>query len=103
MRKAYRYIINDFAENIRCFDENYSKFWGRVEYGKDGQAYQYVVLKDTLAERLRIKNYEFESIKKDLDKVGIIQRNSKNKFVWNTSVNGKKGNYVVLNIKENFL
>ena len=95
-RKAYRYIINDFAEN-------YSKFWGRVEYGKDGQAYQYVVLKDTLAERLRIKNYEFESIKKDLDKVGIIQRNSKNKFVWNTSVNGKKGNYVVLNIKENFL
>lgn len=102
-RKAYQYIINDFAENKRCFeDDNKSpKSWGKKE--KKENNFIYTVNKNTLEEELKKGEYEFNSIKKDWDKMGIIQKNSENKFTWNTTVNGTRGRYVVINIKEEFL
>mgnify|MGYP004659462491 FL=1 len=101
-RKAYRYIINNFSENKIFFEETAkTKFWGKKV--KQENTYIYTVNKDRLEEELKKKNFEFDSIKKDWDRAGIILRNSNNKFTWNTSVNGEKGSYVVINVLEKYL
>lgn len=101
-RKAYQFIINDFAENIGCFEEFYKgTVWGKKD--KKDNNYIYIVNKNILEKELKKGQFEFDSIKKDWDKRGIIQKNSENKFTWNTTVNGTRGRYVVINVKNEFL
>ncbi len=103
-KKAYQYIIDDFAENKKCFEEDSNgKFWGRTIIGSDSEVYGYVVLKKNLVEELEKGNFEFDSIKKDWYKVEIIQKNTQGKLCQHTSVYGQKGTYVTLFIKEEYL
>lgn len=102
-RKAYEYIINDFAENRKYFEEDgNSKFWGR-KIIQNNEIWGYVVLKKNLVEELQKGNFEFDSIKKDWANNGIIEKNTQGKLFQHTSVYGQKGIYVTLSILEKYL
>jgi len=91
-RKAYRYIINDFTANDNHFDTSYTECWGR------SADYYYEVNKGKLVERLKNGQFEFDSIKKDWEKNGILEKNSQGRYATYTKFGDlKKAYYVHIN------
>lgn len=96
-RKAYETFINIIATNHKRFDcDNNSEFWGR----KDD--FSCTINKNVLEREMRKQGFEFDSIKKAWANKGLLERNSQGKFYKATKVNGIKGYYYTINLKDDY-
>lgn len=96
-RNAYEYLISLIAVNSKRFEEqNNGEIWGRKE------EFFCIINKSILIRELSKANFEFDSIKKAWADHDLMQKNSQNKYVWCTKVNGNKGYYIYINIKDNY-
>lgn len=97
-KKAYSYIINHFVANDNKFDSTFTECWGR------STDYYYMVNKGILVRELQKMGFEFDSIKKDWDKYGILEKNSQGRYAIYTKVGQlPKASYIKINKKEIFI
>lgn len=96
-RKAYQTFISIIGTNHKRFDcDNNGELWGR----KDD--YVCIIDKTILERELRKHGFEFDSIKREWANRGLLEKNSQNKYVRNTKVNGAKGYYAFINLKDDY-
>ena len=91
--KAKEYIINIINANWRKFDENnFNEWWGRKD------EWYCTINAQILFRELQKGGYDFNTVKKEWAEEGFLEKNSQDKFIFQTTVNSKKGNYVRLKI-----
>ena len=99
---AKEYVISLVNTNQNKFGENvYGEFWGKSTpiYEENEQIQKYYIDKQILIRELAKGGFDFNTVKKEWSKSGFLIKNSQNKFIHQTQINGIKGNYIVLLLK----
>lgn len=100
---AKEYIINIINANQNKFGENvFGEFWGKSfdDIINDADVSKYYINKQILARELEKGGYDFNTVKKEWSKSGFLLKNSQDKFMHQRTINGVKGNYIVLILKK---
>ena len=91
--KAKEYIISIINANWKKFDDsNYGECWGfKNEW--------FCTINAQILYRELLKGgYEFDTVKKEWDEMGFLEKNSQGKFIHQTTVRKEKGNYIKLKL-----
>lgn len=92
--RAYDEVISLVSRNVNKFSEDANDSWGRIS----GDIV--AINKQVLEQELNKMGFDFDSIKKGLDKKGYIIKNSAGRYVHQTRVNGIKGNYIKVKLPD---
>lgn len=96
--KAKEFIKDIISINSKRFEETgYGELWGKYKNTSGDYQVCYINMQILIRE-LAKGNYEFDTVKKEWDEIGFLIKNSSGRYIHNTSVNGKKGNYILLDI-----
>lgn len=95
---AKEYIRNIINANYKRFeDNNYGECWGKFKVinGSYRLCYINAVI---LKRELEKGGFEFDTVKKEWAELKFLQKNSLNKYIHQTTINGEKGNYIILDL-----
>lgn len=96
--KAKSYIIDIINANRKRFeDTNYGENWGKIKYINGTYQICYINAQ-ILYRELERGGFEFDSIKKEWAEIDFLKMNSQGRYVHNTTLNGDKGSYVLLDL-----
>ena len=91
--KAKDYIVSIINANYKRFDENnYGECWGIKD------EFICTMNLEILQRELLKGGYEFNTVKKEWADFGFLEKNSKGRFVHQTTVRKERGNYVRLKL-----
>lgn len=94
--KAKKYIIDIINANKKKFEDNYGEIWGRF---KEIGGYKFCYINSQMLFRELAKGgFEFNTVKKEWADMKFLRKNSQDKYVLQTTVDGQKGGYVVLDL-----
>lgn len=93
-KKAKEYIISVINANFKRFQrDGYNEIWGAIT--KTNECFINSMI---LTRELKKGGFEFNTIKKDWSEMGFLQKNSQDRYIYQTTVNGQKGNFVILKL-----
>lgn len=94
--KAKKYIVDIINANKKRFEDNYGELWGRY---KEIGGYKFCYINSQILFReLNKGGFEFNTVKKEWADMNFLRKNSQDKYVLQTTVDGQKGGYVVLDL-----
>ena len=96
--KAKEYIKDIININAKKFDDNnFNECWGRMKEINSGYKMCYINAQ-ILYRELQKGGFEFETVKKEWDELGFLQKNSAGRYLHQTTINCEKGNYAILDL-----
>ena len=96
--KAKEYIKDIININAKRFeDNNFSECWGKFKEINPGYFVCYINAQ-VLYRELKKGGFEFETVKKEWDEMGFLQKNSAGRYLHQTTINCEKGNYAILDL-----
>lgn len=96
--KAKEYIKDIININAKKFEEsNFNECWGRIKEVNPGYSLCYINAQ-ILYRELQKGGFEFETVKKEWDEMGFLQKNSAGRYLHQTTINCEKGNYAILDL-----
>lgn len=96
--KAKEYIENIININIKRFQvQNYGECWGEFKTSQSNYELCYIN-SQILYRELKKGGFEFETVKKEWADMKFIVKNSMGRYVHQTTVNGEKGNFIIIDL-----
>lgn len=97
---AKNFIIDIINANAKRFEpQNFGEFWGEFREINPGFNTCYINAQ-ILNKELKKGGFEFNSIKKEWAEFGFLKPNSQGRYIHNTTINGHKGNYILLDLTQ---
>lgn len=95
---AKEYIKDIINVNARKFEENnFNECWGKFREINVGYSVC-IINMQILVRELQKGGFEFNTVKKEWSEMNFLIKNSKNRYIHQTTVNCQKGNYVILDL-----
>ena len=96
--KAKEYIKDIININAKKFDDtNFNECWGKFKETTPNYYICYINAQ-ILYRELKKGGFEFETVKKEWDEMGFLQKNSAGRYLHQTTINCEKGNYAILDL-----
>lgn len=97
--QSKNYIIDIINANRKRFEDlNYGENWGRIK--EVNGTYQICQMNaQILFRELKKGGFEFDSVKKEWAEMNFLKKNSADRYIHQTTYNGEKGNYIVLDLQ----
>lgn len=96
--KAKEYIKDIININAKKFDDtNFNECWGKFKEATPNYYICYINAQ-ILYRELKKGGFEFETVKKEWDEMGFLQKNSAGRYLHQTTINCEKGNYAILDL-----